>query len=87
MRVIPTALVGVGVLLLLAVPALLAAAVGWDRVRDVVLEGRDVTTIALVALVTWVGTGSGRSSSRGSDRPFRSAAWTLELPRRPGAGS
>ena len=85
-RVIPTALVGVSVLLLLAVPALLAAAVGWTRVREVVLEGRDVTTI-LVALVTWVGTWLGALVLAGIGQAFRSATWTLELPRRPGAGS
>jgi hypothetical protein len=85
-RVIPTALVGVSVLLLLAVPALLAAAVGWTRVRDVVLEGRDVTTI-LVALVTWVGTWLGALVLAGIGQAFRSATWTLELPRRQGAGS
>ena len=54
-RIIPTALVGVSVLLLLTVPALLAAAIGWTRVRDVVLEGQDVTT-TLVALITWIST-------------------------------
>ena len=85
-RVIPTALVGVGVLLLLTVPALLAAAVGWTRVRDVVLEGRDATT-TVVALVTWVGTWLGALVLAGIGQAFRSATWTLELPRRPGAGS
>jgi hypothetical protein len=85
-RVIPTALVGVGVLLLLTVPALLAAAVGWTRVRDVVLEGRDVTT-TVVALVTWVATWLGALVLAGIGQAFRSATWTLELPRRPGAGS
>ena len=85
-RVIPTALVGVSVLLLLTVPALLAAAVGWTRVRDVVLEGRDVTT-TLIALVTWVGTWLGALVLAGIGQSFRSATWTLELPRRPGAGS
>jgi hypothetical protein len=85
-RVIPTALVGVSVLLLLTVPALLAAAVGWTRVRDVVLEGRDLTT-TLVALLTWVGTWLGALVLAGIGQAFRSATWTLELPRRPGAGS
>jgi len=85
-RVIPTALVGVGVLLLLTVPALLAAGVGWTRVRDVVLEGRDVTT-TVVALVTWVGTWLGALVLAGIGQAFRSATWTLELPRRLRAGS
>jgi hypothetical protein len=85
-RVIPTALVGVSVLLLLTVPALFAAAIGWTRVRDVVLEGRDATT-TLVALVIWVGTWLGALVLAGIGQAFRSATWTLELPRRPGAGS
>ena len=85
-RIIPTALVGVSVLLLLTVPALLAAAIGWTRVRDVVLEGRDVTT-TLVALITWVGTWLGALVLAGIGQAFRSATWTLELPRRPGPGS
>jgi len=85
-RVVPTALVGVGVLLLLTVPGLLAAAVGWTRVRDVVLEGRDVTTTS-VALVTWVGTWLGALVLAGIGQAFRSAAWTLELPRRGGRGA
>ena len=85
-RVIPTALVGAGVLLLLTVPGLLAAAVGWARVRDVVLEGRDVTT-TVIALVTWVGTWLGTLVLAGIGQAFRSAAWTLELPRRAGRGA
>ena len=85
-RVIPTALVGVSVLLLLTVPALVAAAVGWTRVRDVVLEGRDLST-TVVALVTWVGTWLGALVLAGIGQAFRSATWTLELPRRPDAGS
>ena len=85
-RVIPTALVGVSVLLLLTAPALLAAAVGWTRVREVVLEGRDLAT-TIVALVTWVGTWLGALVLAGIGQAFRSATWTLELPRRPGAGS
>ncbi len=82
-RVIPTALVGVGVLVLLTVPGLLAAAIGWTRVHDVVLEGRDVTTTT-IALVTWVGTWLGALVLAGIGQAFRSAAWTLELPRRRG---
>ena len=85
-RVIPTALVGVSVLLLLTVPALLAASIGWTRVRDVVLEGRDVPT-TLVALVIWVGTWLGALVLAGIGQAFRSATWTLELPRRQGTGS
>jgi hypothetical protein len=79
-RVVPTALVGVGVVVLLTVPALLAAGIGWTRVRQVFLEGGDATTIA-VALLTWVATWLGVLVLAGVGSAFRSAAWTLELPR------
>ncbi|HKF84647.1 MAG TPA: hypothetical protein VKB30_02610 [Candidatus Limnocylindrales bacterium] len=80
-RVVPTALAGIGVVVLLTVPGLLAAGVGWSRVRQVVLEGGDTTTIA-VALLTWVATWLGVLALAGVGSAFRSAAWTLELPRR-----
>ena len=55
-RVLPTALVGVAVLLLRrASRGSLAAALGWGRVRDVVLAGRDPSPRLAIALVIWVG--------------------------------
>jgi hypothetical protein len=80
-RVIPTALAGLGVLLLLTVPGLGAVALGWTRVRDVVVGGGDATAV-FVALVVWVATWLGTLVLAGVGSAFRSAAWTLELPRR-----
>ena len=79
-RVIPTALVGVGVLLLLTVPGLAAVGLGWGRVREVVLGGAD-TGALLVALLAWVATWLGTLMLVGVGAAFRSATWTLELPR------
>ena len=84
-RVIPTALVGIGVLLLLTVPGLVAASLGWARVREVVLDGADATAV-VVALVAWVATWLGTLVLAGVGAAFRSATWTLELPRRQGPG-
>jgi hypothetical protein len=79
-RIIPTALVGVGLMLLVAAPALAAAAIGWARVRDVLLEGRDPLTV-LIAVLLWVATWLGALVIAGVAAAFRSAAWTLEAPR------
>jgi hypothetical protein len=80
-RVIPTALVGLGVLLLLTAPGLAAAALAWARVRDVLVGGADPGAV-VVALVVWVATWLGTLVLAGVGAAFRSAAWTLELPRR-----
>lgn len=79
-RVLPTALVGVGVMLLLVAPGLVAAILGWARVRAVVLDGRDPLTI-LVAVIIWVAVWLGALVLAGVGAGFRNAAWTLELPR------
>lgn len=79
-RVLPTALVGIGVTILLTTPGLAAAAIGWTRVREVMLDGRDPLT-ALAAVVTWVGVWCGVLVLAGVAGAFRAAAWTLELPR------
>lgn len=82
-RVIPTALVGLGVSVALTAPGLLAAALGWVRVRDVLLDGRDpVTVVATVAI--WVAVWLAALALAGVGAAFRTAAWTLELPRRRG---
>lgn len=81
LRVLPTALVGLGVMVLSAGPGLIAASIGWVRVRDVVLSGRDPLTV-LVALLIWVGIWLGALVLAGVGAAVRSAAWTLELPRR-----
>jgi hypothetical protein len=79
-RVVPTALVGIGVTLLLAAPGLVAATFGWARVRAVVLDGRDPLTI-LLAVFIWVAVWLGALLLAGVGAGFRNAAWTLELPR------
>jgi hypothetical protein len=80
-RVIPTALVGLGVSVVLTAPGLLAAALGWARVRDVMLDGRDPLT-AVTSVVLWVAVWLAAIVLAGVGAAFRTAAWTLELPRR-----
>ena len=79
LRVLPTAIVGIGVMVFAAGPGLLAASVGWARVRDVILSGRDPLTV-LAAVLIWVGVWLGALALAGVGAAFRSAAWTLELP-------
>ncbi|MEO5964943.1 MAG: hypothetical protein ABIR11_05715 [Candidatus Limnocylindrales bacterium] len=81
-RVLPTALVGVGVLVLLGAPGLVAASVGWARVREVLLAGRDPVTL-VAAVVIWVAIWMSTLVLAGVGAAIRNAAWTLELPRRP----
>ena len=85
-RIVPTALVVAGVLLLLTVPPLLAASIAWERVREVIADDRDAGT-TVVAVGTWVATWLGALILAGIGAAVRGAAWTLELPRRarPGA--
>jgi hypothetical protein len=80
-RIVPTALVGVGVTLLLAGPALVAAAVGWTQVRDLLLDARDPLSVGL-AVFAWVAVWLAALLLAGVAAAFRAAAWTLELPRR-----
>jgi hypothetical protein len=80
-RVVPTALVGVGVQVLLTAPGLIAAGVGWARVRDVLLAGRDASTVAPAVLI-WVAIWLGALVLAGVGAAFRNAAWTMEFPRR-----
>jgi hypothetical protein len=79
--VIPTALVGIGVSVVLTAPGLLAAALGWTRVRDVMLDGRDPLTV-VTSVVLWVAVWLAAIVLAGVGTAFRTAAWTLELPRR-----
>ncbi|HEX5827582.1 MAG TPA: hypothetical protein VFY23_08685 [Candidatus Limnocylindrales bacterium] len=79
-RVVPTALVGIGAIVLLAGPGLLAATAGWARVREVLLDGRDPLTV-LGAVVIWVAVWLGALVLAGVAAAFRVASWTFELPR------
>jgi hypothetical protein len=89
-RIVPTALVGIGVLVLLVGPAIAAATIGWGRVRDILAEDRDPGVI-LGAVVIWVAIWLGALVLAGVGSAVRAAAWTLEMPMRPpddaGAGA
>lgn len=80
-RILPTALTGLGVVLLLVGPPLLASAVGWGRVREVLIEGRSPLVIVGV-VATWVAIWLGGLVLAGVGAAFRAAAWTLEAARR-----
>ena len=86
-RVVPTALLGLVVLVLLVAPSMLAAAIGWDRVRGILADGRD-PSLAVAAVLVWVAIWLGGLVLAGVGAAVRSAAWTLELPVRgtPAAG-
>ena len=79
-RILPTALVGVAATLLVAGPGLVAAALGWGRVREVMRSGDDPLA-ALAAVLIWVTVWLGALVLAGVAAAFRSATWTLELPR------
>ncbi len=80
-RVLGTALAGIGALVLLTGPSLLAAAVGWGRVRDLVGAGPEPIP-ALAAVLVWVSIWLGGLVLTGVGAAFRSAAATLEAVRR-----
>ncbi|MHB8891682.1 MAG: hypothetical protein ACYC65_06510 [Candidatus Limnocylindrales bacterium] len=76
-RVLGTALVGIGLMVLLAAPSLLAASVGWGRVRDLLGAGRE-PVVALAAVLVWVSIWLGSLVLAGVGAAFRSAAATIE---------
>ena len=79
LRVIATALLGLGLLVLLVVPSMLAAAIGWDRIRAILTDGRDPLLVVAGVLV-WVAIWLGGLVLAGVAAAVRAAAWTLELP-------
>lgn len=81
-RLVATALVGVGGLVLVAGPALGVAALGWTRIREVLGIGRD-PVVEVLAVMTWVATWLGALVFGGVGAAFRAAAWTLEAARAP----
>lgn len=81
-RIIPTALVGGVVLALFMGPAMIAAAIGWGRVRDILVGGRD-PAIILGAVAIWVSIWLGGLVLAGVGAAVRGATWTLEAPVRP----
>jgi hypothetical protein len=80
-RIIATALTGAAVLVLLVGPAMLAAAVGWSRVREILAGGRD-PVIVIGAVTIWVAIWLGGLVLAGVGAAVRAAAWTLEMPMR-----
>jgi hypothetical protein len=64
---------------LLAGPALAAAAAGWLRVRDMLVGGRD-PVVVLGAVAIWVAIWLGGLVLAGVGAAVRAAAWTLEMP-------
>jgi hypothetical protein len=80
-RIIPTALTGAAVLVLLVGPAMLAAAVGWSRVREILAGGRD-PVIVVGAVAIWVAIWLGGLVLAGVGAAVRAATWTLEMPMR-----
>lgn len=81
-RIIPTALLGAAVLVLLVGPAMVAAAAGWAHVRDILVDGRD-PLIAVGAVGIWVAIWLGGLVLAGVGAAVRAAAWTLEMPMPP----
>ncbi len=76
-RTLATAAFGLAVLVVLAGPALLAAAAGWGRVRDVMTHGSDPAA-ALLTVAIWVAVWLGGLVLAGVGHAIRAAAWTLE---------
>lgn len=80
-RVLGTALAGIVVMTVLTAPSLLAAAIGWGRVRDLVGAGRE-PVLALAAVLVWVSIWLGGLVLAGVGAAFRSALVTMEAVRR-----
>jgi hypothetical protein len=85
-RVLATSLATTAVLALLIGPAIVAAATGWDRLRGLLIDGRDPLGTFL-AIALFVAVWFGGLVLAGAGATFRGAAWTFELIRRPGPSS
>ena len=83
-RAVAVAAFGILVLLVALVPSVVAAAVGWERIRDLLASGPE-PWVALAAIMTWIAVWLGGLVLVGVAAATRAAAWTLELPR-PHAG-
>lgn len=79
-RVLGTAVVGLGAMVLQLGPVLLAASLGWGRVREILVEGRE-PALVIVTVMTWVALWLGGLALCGVTAAFRAAAWTFEVPR------
>jgi hypothetical protein len=58
---------------------MVAAAIGWARVDDIMLGGR-TPLVVLGAVAVWVAIWLGGLVLAGVGAAFRAAAWTLEVP-------
>jgi hypothetical protein len=76
-RVLGSAVAGIVVLTLLTGPSLLAAGIGWGRVRDLIGAGWE-PVIALGAVLVWVSIWLGGLVLAGVGASFRAAAVTTE---------
>ncbi len=76
-RVLGTALAGGAALVLLSAPSLLAAAIAWGRVRDLVVSGRE-PALALAAVLVWVTIWLVGLALAGVGAAFRSSLATME---------
>ncbi len=81
LRVLGASLVGLAVLALLTGPSLIAAAVGWQRVRDLLMSGQQ-PVLAMAAVLVWVAIWLGGLVLAAVGAAFRSAAMTMEAVRR-----
>jgi hypothetical protein len=81
LRVFGSALVGLALLVLLTGPSLMAAAVGWQRVRDLLGSGQG-PLLVLAAVLVWVAIWLGGLVLAAVGAAFRSAAMTMEAVRR-----
>ena len=79
-RVLGAALAGIVVLVLLMVPSLILAAVGWQRVRDLVGSGQP-PALVLAAVLVWVAIWLGGLVLTAVGAAFRSATMTMEAVR------
>jgi len=85
-RVLPTALFGVAVVALPVAPALLAAGIGWSRLREIMVAGSGIP-LTLGATLVWVAIWMGGLVLAGVASAVRAAAWTLEIPVAGSAGA
>jgi hypothetical protein len=76
LRVLGTAIGGVLVVAFLLGPSLAAAAIGWSRVRDLLVEGR-APFIAIPAVLVWVAIWIGSLVLASVATGVRAAAWTM----------
>lgn len=76
LRVLGTAVGGVAVVALMLGPSLVAAALGWDRVREILVEGR-APYIAIPAVLIWVAIWLGSLVLASVAAGLRASAWTM----------